>query len=70
VKNKIAGLNQTGFVYRLAGSRSAAAAEILYRNGFKDIYDMKEKEFRKLIDSNLLNKKTSNLTRRFFCLKD
>lgn len=33
--------NKPVFVYCLAGSRSAAAAEILHEAGFKEIYDMK-----------------------------
>jgi thioredoxin 1 len=33
--------NKPVFVYCLGGVRSAAAAEILHQNGFKEIYDMK-----------------------------
>ncbi len=42
-REKIKSLDKTKpvFVYCLAGSRSAAAAEILHENGFKEIYDMK-----------------------------
>lgn len=41
-KDKIARLDKTKpvFVYCLAGGRSAAAAEILQKNGFKEVYDM------------------------------
>jgi len=42
-KDQISKLDKTKpvFVYCLAGSRSAAAAEILHDNGFSEIYDMK-----------------------------